>query len=421
MLAIDEALDTMLPAFRPLAAVRVSLSEAHGLFCAEPVVARFDLPAFDNSAMDGWAVRAADLAGARADAPASLEAAGESSAGGPAPPALAPGTAMRIFTGAPVPAGADTVVMQEDTAVEAGCVRARIAPERGAHVRLRGSDLRAGATVLEAGDRIGAGEIGLLASQGRSSVVVCRRPRVALLSTGDELRDVCDPDRPGSVVDSNAYALAAMVREAGGIPWVLPPAPDVRATLAERLRTGLEADVLISVGGVSVGDHDHVGDAMVDAGIQLDFHKVAIKPGKPITFGRAGAVPFVGLPGNPVSAMVTFEVFVRPGLRRMLGARAPFRPTIPVTLTRGHRHRPGRTELVRARLAASETGILAEPHSRQGSGSIPSMVGVDALVIVPAERGDLDGGDRLRALVLSEGRGAASSPFSLKQPGARAC
>lgn len=412
MKTIAEALAEMLPAFAPVGATRLPLADALGLFLAEPLVARRDLPPFDNSAMDGYAVRSADLAGAREGAPVAVPVSGESRAGSPPPSEpLAPGSALRIFTGAPMPPGADAVVMQEDTERDGDVVRIRVAPRPRDHVRHRGEDLREGAAMLAAGTRVGPGEIGLLASQGHATVSVFRRPRVAIVSTGDELRDVSDPADPGTIVNSNAYALAALVREAGCEPWVLPTAPDDLDTITERLREALRADVVLSSGGVSVGTYDLVHDAFVRAGITAEFWKVRIKPGKPLTFGRAGEVPVVGLPGNPVSAMVTFEVFVRPGLRKMLGDPAPHPATLAVELEAPHRRKAGRPELARAILRRDGARLLARMHPLQGSGSLPSMVGVDALVLLPEDRETFEAGEHLVALPLRDRIGSAASPF----------
>jgi molybdopterin molybdotransferase len=411
MRPIGEALGEILPAFAPLARERSPLLEARGLFVAEDVRARFDLPPFDNSAMDGYAVRHQDVQGASAETPVTLPVAGESRAGGDLPGEHQPGTAMRIFTGAPLPPGADAVVMQEDTQRDGEQVSLQIAPTAWRHVRRLASDMQAGQVVLRAGDRLGPGELGLLASQNHASVTVWRRPRVALLSTGDELRDASDPPRPGSIVNSNAYALAAQVHEAGGVPWILPIAPDAPEPILAAVREGLQADVLVSIGGVSVGDYDLVNAAFAAAGVEQRFWKIAMKPGKPVSFGLAGGVPVLGLPGNPVSAMVTFEVFVRPGLRRMLGDPRPHRSRTEVRLAHDHRHKTGRTELARATLSRGPLGLNADLRRAQGSGSLPSMVGVDAFVILPADQADFAAGDSLSAILLAGHPGASEPPF----------
>lgn len=411
MKSIPAALAEMLPAYTPRGAVRVGLHDAQDRILAGPVLARVDLPPFDNSAMDGYAVRAAELAGASPTAPVALTVQGESRAGGQPPAPLDPGSAMRIFTGAPLPAGADTVVMQEDTERDGETVRIMIDPQQGRHVRARAGDLAAGTVCLERGTSLGPGELGLLAAQRHAQVSVVRRPRVAILSTGDELRDVSGPHDPGTIVNSNAYALAAQVREAGGEPWVLPIIPDDLEAIVAAVEEGLRADLLISIGGVSVGEYDFVRTACERAGVTLSFWKVAIKPGKPLSFGLKGDVPVVGLPGNPVSAMVTFEVFVRPGIRAMLADPAPYRAAAQVRLGRAHTHKTGRTELVRATLQRGPDGLTVELHRRQGSGSLTSMVGVDALVVLPADQASFAEGEQLTALLLHERRGVAESPW----------
>lgn len=411
MKSIREALEAMMPAFTTLGTERVTLMDAPGRFVAEPVLGRADLPPFSNSAMDGYAVRAEDVAGASEGAPAALTVAFESRAGGDAPPALQAGQAARIFTGAVMPEGADAVVMQENTEAGDGAVHVKQAAASGENVRKQGSDLAAGAVMLDVGHRISAGEIGILAAQRFSSVTVFRRPEVAILSTGDELRDVSDPEEPGTIVNSNAYALAAQVRAAGGVPRVLPNVPDDLEVTVRRLQEALTADLVITCGGVSVGEYDLVKDAFDQVGIEANFWKVRVKPGKPLTFGRRGTTPVVGLPGNPISAMVTFETFVRPGLRAMLGDRHPFRPAQTVILTHDHKHSPGRPELGRATVRHTERGLEATMLRLQGSGSLPSMVGVDALVMLPMGQRTFEAGSELQAVLLRDEQGAVEAPF----------
>ena len=402
MKSVDEARAEILAAFVPIGVERVALLAGLGRFLSGDVLARGDAPPFDNSAMDGYAVRAALTSGASRETPVVLPVVGESRAGGPTPPALAAGTAMRIFTGAPMPADADAVVLQENTTRDGDLVNVREPAKPATNVRKQGSDLRAGQLALARQARLSPGELGVLASQDVASVAVFRRPRVAILSTGDELRDIGEPDRPGSIVNSNAYALAAQVLEAGGEPWVLPPCRDLLDEATAAIRAGLTADVLVVCGGVSVGEYDVVRDALVAAGVALEFWKIRMKPGKPVAFARAGRVPVLGLPGNPVSAWVTFELFVRPGLRKMLGDPLPERPRLRVQLADALQRSPGRTEFARARLRLGSEGPLAFLSSRQGSGSLPSIVGVDALVIIPAEREALAAGDWLEAILLSD-------------------
>jgi molybdopterin molybdotransferase len=407
MKSIGEAQREIVGCFEPIGIERLPLLQAAGRWLAEGVHARVDLPRFDSSAMDGYAVRHADLSTG-----CLLKLVGEARAGGAWPEPLLPGTATRIFTGAPTPAGADTVVIQENTQREAATVRIERVPDAGANVRRRGTDLRALSLALPRGERLAPGEIGLLAAQGEHAATVYRRPRVAIVSTGDELRDIGHDDAPGTVVGSNAYSLAAQVMEAGAEPWVLPAVPDRLDDIASTLGQALRADVVLSSGGVSVGEHDLVGRALERLGIAVRLWKVAIKPGKPLMFALSGRTPIVGLPGNPVSALVTFEVFVKPGLRRMLGDDAPYPELIDVRLERDHRHGTGRTELARARLVRGGDGApFARLHELQGSGSLPSMCGVDALVVLDAEVEHFAAGSSLRALPLRQDRGQREPQF----------
>lgn len=402
MKSVAEAYAEVLAAFEPLGCERVALHEALGRFTARPLIAPFDLPPFDNSAMDGYALRAADVARASAASPVGLPVVGESRAGGETLLPLAQGSAQRIFTGAPLPPGADAVELQEN--VERSAERAQFRGPLGAfaNVRRRGSDVAQGSQPLSAQAAIGPGEIALLASLEQASVDVYKRPRVAIVCTGDELRDLGEPARPGSIINSNAYALAAQTRAAGAEPWVLPPVRDEREAIAAALRQALSADVVVLSGGVSVGDYDLVRDGLASAGVALDFWKVRMKPGKPLSFGKYGRVPVLGLPGNPVSAWVTFELFVRPGLRRMLGDPCPSRAQLPVRLARPLRRNAGRTEFARAQLRWADDGLWAELLSQQSSGALSSLVGVDALCEIPADCASLDAGAPILAWLVRD-------------------
>jgi molybdopterin molybdotransferase len=401
MLTVAEAGARVLAAVRPLAPELVPLEQAQGRVLAHAIASGRDLPPWDNSAMDGFAVRSAEL-------PAVLPMAGTVAAGHAPDAVLAPGTTLRIMTGAPMPAGADAVVIREEVeelrepSGGAGA-RARFAAPvtPGDNVRRRGKDVAVGEVVLGAGARLGAGEIGFLAALGHAAVRVARRPRVAILSTGDELVSVDMPPRPGQIVNSNAYALAAQVREAGAEPVHVGIAPDHPDGLVARIRDALEADVLLTSGGVSVGDFDFVKDAFAAAGVDMDFWKVAMKPGKPLAFGctAAGGLVF-GLPGNPVSSMTGFELFVRPALLALQGAAEIERPRAPVVLTGAYAKQPGRAHFLRATLRRQGETLLADPHPKQGSAMLSSMVGTHALVVVPAESGDVTAGTRLEALLL---------------------
>ncbi len=394
MLSVAEARRRILERARPLEAVAVPLAEALGRFLAEPITAGRALPPFDNSAMDGFAVRAADL-------PGELPVAGAIAAGAAPGQVLAPGSALRIMTGGPLPRGADAVVMREDADDRGDRVHFASPAVAGQHVRRAGEDIAAGSAVLAAGARIGPGEIAVLASLGLAAVRVGRRPRVSILATGDELCRLGDPPRPGQIISSNEHALAAQSREAGAEVIRIQLVPDDRAATEAAFIAALDGDVVVSSGGVSVGDHDHVRAAMDAVGIAIDFWKVAMRPGKPVTFGVAGggALCF-GLPGNPVSSLVSFELFVRPALLALAGAAELERPRAEVVLADPIGKAPGRALYLRAAITRRGDRLEATPHAKQGSGMLSSLVGVDALVEVAAELGDQPAGARCPALLL---------------------
>jgi molybdopterin molybdotransferase len=345
--------------------------------------------------MDGYAARSAEL-------PGSLPVAGVVAAGQLDVVALPAGAALQIFTGAPMPSGADTVVIQEDVTRDGDHVRLPAAPA-GDNVRVVGEDVAIGETVLTAGTRLSPWDIGMLAALGVTSLPVVRAPRVALIATGDELVDVTQLPGPGQLVDSSVHALMALVREAGGVAERLGIARDNLASLADRLAASAGYDVVITTGGVSVGDRDYVRTALADAGIGLTLYKVAMKPGKPFAFGiRPGAVatPVFGLPGNPVSTIVAFELFLRPALLAMQGARVIERPRAQVLVTSGYRKQAGRAHYLRARATRDGDRLIATPHPKQGSAMLSSLVGCNALIVVDAERTEVAPGALAPAILL---------------------
>jgi molybdopterin molybdotransferase len=393
LLAPDEALRIVLGVVRDEARApgseKVWLGDAAGRVLFEDVCARTTVPPFDCSAMDGYAVRAADTQAA----PVCLRVVGESRAGAPSAGAVGEGEAVRVFTGAGLPPGADAVVMQEVCREPAGDEARVEVGERarpGQHVRRAGEDLRAGALVLAAGAMLGAAEIGVLAAAGRASVRVARRPRVAILSSGDELVDVDGDLGPPHIVSSNDHALAAAVLEAGGVPTRLGIAGDTHEALDMSLEDALGADVIVTTGGVSVGAHDLVKPALARLGFEPRFWQVAIKPGKPITFGLTRGIPTFGLPGNPVSALVTFELFVRPALRAMQGHRAIGRTWLHASLggerpVRGNPHRVEYLRAVVTRPAGERAGdLVATPTAAQGSGQLSGMTGTNGFIVLAA-------------------------------------
>lgn len=395
MLRFDEALARVLGAAPSLGTETVPLDRALGRVLAEPVSAASDLPPFDASAMDGYAVATVSLAGAT---PWTLTVAGESRTGRPAPP-LSPGTACRIFTGAEVPAGADAVVMQEDVERAGDTARFSKLPKVGQHIRKAGEDLRRGSLALASGTRLGPYQLGLVAAADLGEVRVSKRPRVAILGTGDELRPPGSPARPASIPESNGVVIAALARGAGANIRVSTTAGDDAVAMRARLVELFEAhDVVVTIGGVSVGDHDVVRPALEAAGAALDFYKVAIKPGKPLTLGRRGATVVLGLPGNPVSAQVTFALFGLPLLRKMQGDARPAPSPRRARLSAAVKQTPGR----RGYYAATVDGDSVTPFPSSSSGSTVSLARANALIVVPEESTGCDAGDIVAVLMLDE-------------------
>jgi len=385
-LSVDEALERILARVRPLEPVSMELLDALGATLAEDAVADRDVPPFRNSAMDGYAVIAADVA----SAPATLRVVGEIAAGGVPSRPIARGEAMRIMTGAPLPDGADTIVRVEDTDNRTDTVTVTVATKPGTSVRAAGEDLRRGETVLRAGTVLRAAEIGVLATIGRTSVQVVGRPRVAVLSTGDEVVELDAPLRPGQIRDANRYSLASAARAMGATPVPLGIVRDTADDLRRALRdAATKADVIVTSGGVSVGDHDHVKPVVDELG-SMDFWSIAIRPGRPLAFGEIDGKLIFGLPGNPVSSLLGFELFVRPALLKMAGRRLLQRPRVTATLDDTLDTPPGLRFFARGIYdPATNTVRTTGP---QGSGILRSMALANCFIDVPATIQHVDRG-----------------------------
>jgi molybdopterin molybdotransferase len=399
LISIEEARRRVLEAARPLAAEDVALAEALGRVLAEDVESAIDVPPFDSSAMDGYAV----IAGPAAE----LEVIGEARAGHPAAERLRPGGAIRISTGAAIPAGATAVIPVERVELGDGTVSGeparavRVPPStEGDNIRRAGEDLRAGQVVLTKGTVLGPAELGVAAAVGRASLRCSRRPRVALLLTGDELTEPGERLGPGRIYGSNGSALAAQVERAGAVltgrDTVLDRAEHTRAALAEALGT---ANVVLVSGGVSVGSHDHVKAAFAELGVEERFWGVRLRPGKPTWFGTQGDLLAFGLPGNPVSAMVTFQLFVRPGLAALQGADPQPARGFAYLDEPVARH-PRREQAVRVRLRTTEDGWRASPTGPQSSHILSSMLGAKALALIPPGEGQIAAGRRVEVELL---------------------
>jgi molybdopterin molybdotransferase len=410
-LGVAEAVDRILGSAPTLPEETVSLPEAVGRALTRPVVADATLPPWDNSAMDGYAVRATDVAGAGPDRPVELPVTAVVRAGGDAGIVLLPGGAVRIMTGAPIPVGADTVVRVEDTDREArpGTVRILSDRDRGRHIRAAGQDMRAGARLFEPGWSVTPGTLGVLAATGRSDVVVRRRPRVAVLPTGDELRtpDRYDEVRAGlGIPESNGRMLAAMIGAAGGEAVELGIAPDERDALRQLIVAGGDADVLVTIGGASMGEADLVKDVLDELGFDLDFWRVRMRPGSPVSFGwldgRHGRQAVFGLPGNPSSAFVTFEVFVRPFLLRMAGHERIFRRVVPCVAEERFDTPAELTYFQRVTVRVRDGGLTAALTGPQLSGLVRGLALADGLARVDPARSSVEPGERVDVMLLDD-------------------
>jgi molybdopterin molybdotransferase len=401
MISVEEALERILAEIKSLPMTTVPLSESLGLVLAEGVVAQEDMPPFANSAMDGFALLSQDSR-QQGDQPPRLRVTGEVAAGYVADHPVEPGTAMRIMTGAPVPPGADSVIQVELTRSDGPDsewveILQEVAP--GNNIRPAGEDMRRGQKVLERGAGIGPWEIGVLATLGWAMVPVIRRPRVAILGTGDEIIDVNEPLQPGKIRNSNSYLLEAAVRKAGAEAHRLGIARDTVESLREKFSEAMTNDLIITSGGVSVGDFDLVKNIMAEQG-EINFWRINMRPGKPVAFGYIGTVPLLGLPGNPVSAAVTFELLGRPVIRKMLGHTRLLHPQIEVVVEDGVGERAMRRHYVRAHVERRDGHFVARTTGNQGSNITTSLLNANALVIVPEGGVELRPGETAQAIML---------------------
>ncbi len=412
-----EAAQQIVDRVTPLPPVHRPLRDALDRVLAEDVISPIDLPPWDNSAMDGYAVRAVDVRGASAGQPVQLRVTESVAAGAFPTRSVGPGEAIRIFTGAPLPGGADTVVRQEDTATTDDLVTVRDDRDAERNIRRRGEDIRRAATVLPRGTPLGPAHLGVLASIAHATPLVHPPPRVAFLGSGDEIAEL---DQAAEILagrriaSSNSYTLHALIRRAGAEPVDLGVARDSEASLREHLARARGCDLLVTTAGVSVGEHDLVRRVLAQLGGDLHFWRVRMRPGAPLGFGTLGGIPWLGLPGNPVSAMVTFELFVRPAIRRLAGHALPFRRTVPVTVGEPIRLGPRLRHYLRAVVTTprgpdgGREGILTGP---QGSGILTSMVQANALLIVPEDQPTVAAGTVLTALLLDDPEHVAAPSY----------
>ncbi len=403
MISVEEALGTVLDAVHVLEGRRQPLLESLGQVLAEDIRAGFDVPPLDNSAMDGYAVRYADVSAASLENPVTLKVIDTVAAGAVSKQTVTEGTTARIMTGAPLPAGADTVVPFEETDETArgqagdsiGIHRA----SQSANVRRAGEDIARGSLVMTAGTRLGPAQVGVLASLGHAEVNVIRRPVVAVLATGDELAELGTPLPPGHIYNSNSYSVAALVRRYGAEALVLGIARDNAASLREKLAAARDADMIITSGGVSMGDYDIVKEILAEEG-EINFWQVRMKPGKPLAFGQIGGVPHLGLPGNPVSSMVSFEIFARPALYKMMGRSNLTARTVRATLEDAVGNRDGRRVYTRVVLSGTDGDYRASPAGPQGSGVLTSMIRGNGLAVIPENRDRVEAGEQVEVILL---------------------
>ncbi len=408
LLNVDQALERILADLQPLEAETVSLPDAQDRVLAEDIISPIDLPPFDNSAMDGYAIRYEDSADASLDKPIVLSVTMDIMAGSAPDGQLQPGQAARIMTGAPIPAGASAVIPVEDTDDDwskggdsplPSSVSLYRSLDCGENIRLAGENIGAGDTIMSAGAVIGPAEVGMIAGIGRPRVAVIRQPKVVILSSGDELVDIYDELTPGKIRDTNGYTLAGLARQAGGIPIRLPIAKDTLDSIRALYRRALSInpDLLISTAGVSVGAADLVRVVMDELG-EIDFWRINMRPGKPLAYGTIQGVPFFGLPGNPVSTMVTFEALVRPALAKIAGR--PNRQRAVKAMTADDMRSDGRRTYARVTLSREGDRLIARATGIQSSGALMSMVLADGLAIIPEDQTFVRAGSELNVLLL---------------------
>jgi molybdopterin molybdotransferase len=404
-LTATEAAEKILLDVRRQPPLRIPLDDALASVLAEEIISRINIPAWTNSAMDGYAARGADVRGASESHPVRLRVVEQLPAGRFPSRPIGAGECARIFTGAPLPEGCDSVIRQEDS--DGGAEIVTILKDRdvGVNIRQAGEDIRQGTCVMVPGTVLGPAHLGVLASLAIAHPLVYRHPRVAILGSGDEIVDVDQPEEILSgrkIASSNTHTLLALVRQSGGEPVNLGIASDTPEDLRNRLSRALECDLLVTTAGISVGEHDYVRSVLEELGGQLRFWKLRMRPGAPVGFGLLGGKPWIGLPGNPVSTMVTFELFVRPAIRKMMGHELPFRRAVPVCLAEPISVKPKLQHFLRAVVTETPDGRQARLAGPQGSGILTSMIRANALVLIPEGQFETPAGSRVQALMLND-------------------
>lgn len=409
MLSVEEALNKILTHIEPLGSEKVSILKALGRVITEDIYAPRDIPPLDNSGMDGYALRSEDIQNASLENRVRLEVIEDLPAGFISKKVIQRGQAIRIMTGAPIPGGADAVIPVEDTERGDGFALIFNPVPPGENIRKAGEDVKKGDRIISLGDLVRPAEIGMMASVGRSFVSVYQRPLVAILCTGEELVDVDGTLEDGKIISSNSYTLAAQVKDCGAIPVQLGIAKDQKEDIGTKLLQGLRADVIISSAGISVGDYDFVKGVLKNLGMEMVFWRVAMQPGRPLAFGTIRGKPVFGLPGNPVSSMVSFEQFVRPSLLKMMGHRQLFRPVIEAILNEEIRKKAGRRQFIRASVSLKGNQYVVTMTGEQGSGILKSMLKANGLIVISEDSEIVRAGEKVTVQLLdSSGFGVMS-------------
>jgi molybdopterin molybdotransferase len=410
MITVEEALSQILETIIPLPLEKVNILDALGRVIGEDVYAGRNIPPKDNSAKDGYAIKWQDTFGASKNHPAILTVVEDIPAGAIPQKSIGTGEASRIMTGAPVPYGADAVVQMEDTEKDGRKVKIFAAARQGQEIRKAGEDVREGEKVIYRGDVVRPAEVGMLASLGRSFVSVYQKPSVAVLATGDELVEIDEKPTSWQIIGSNSYAISAHIIECGAIPLQIGIAKDTREDLFAKFKAAMHADIIISSGGVSVGDYDLVKNIMKEVGNNMQFWQVAMRPGKPLAFGSLEGIPLFGLPGNPVSSMVSFEQFVRPSLLKMMGHKNLFRKTVRATIMENITKGKGSKQFIRAMVTCENGKYTAVTTGEQGSGILKSMVRANGLIILPENVTSLKAGEEAMVQLIDRSQEQAARP-----------
>ncbi len=397
---VQEALDQILSQIEFKGVEKIPLDQALGRVLAEDIVSRINNPPMDNSAMDGYALIAEDIQSATPENPIKLEMVEEIAAGYTAKRVLRPGQTMRIMTGAPIPTGANAVLMQEDTQKDGNSILCLDKADVEENIRQAGEDVKVGDQVIKKGTTLTPAHIGMLAVVGRSQIAVGQRPVVSILSTGDEVLELDETPEGPQIFNSNGHMLAAQIKSAGGIPIYLGIAKDTEKALMEKFEWALKADIVVSSGGVSVGDYDLVKASLKKMGQDMLFWKVAMKPGKPLAFGHIDKIPIFGLPGNPVSSFVSFEQFVRPSLRKVLGCSDLSHKTVQAKLTRTIKKKAGRLHFLSAIVSWTDGEYTVTPAGEQGSGILKSAANANGLLVFPLEDEEIEEGQQVAVQLL---------------------